>query len=76
MPASGRQKAGVTQAGVCLLRCPSGCLIEIEPVIHDADFRTRRVKNASQVWFGGVSTQGQVRQQPNLIDAMTHDAVS
>jgi hypothetical protein len=26
----------------CLLRCPSGCVIEIEPVIHDADFRTQR----------------------------------
>ena len=75
MPASGRQ-AGVTPAGGCLLRCPSGCVIEIESVIHDADVWTQRdEKMASQVLFGGVLTGTGASTAPKLIDAMNHEAV-
>jgi hypothetical protein len=63
-------------AGGCLLRCPSGCVIEIESVIHYADVWTRRdKKDTSRARLGRAPTQAQVCQQPNLIDAVTHDAV-
>ena len=71
MPASGGQ-AGVTPAGGVSVKVSLAVSQKLNQRFMTRTFGRSAMKNASQVRFGGVPTQGQVRQQPNLIDAVTH----